>query len=65
MAFYPSFLLAFTKSNIKLKVYEPTYRMGPVVSVVILILKKDSIYYSSNKYLNFTICETREDINRI
>jgi hypothetical protein len=23
-------LLAFTESNIKLKVYEPTYRMGPV-----------------------------------
>lgn len=28
---YPTFLLlAFTKSNIKLKVYEPTYWMGPV-----------------------------------
>jgi hypothetical protein len=23
-------LLFFTKSNIKLKLYEPTYRMGPV-----------------------------------
>ena len=27
---YSSLLLAFTKYNIKLKVYEPTYRMGPV-----------------------------------
>ena len=29
---YPSLLLLsfFTKSNIKLKVYEPNYRMGPV-----------------------------------
>jgi hypothetical protein len=43
--FPPLLFLAFTKHNIKSKVYEPTYRMGPGVSVVILVLKKDSISY--------------------
>ena len=46
MAFISLDSFISSKTNIKFKVYEPAYRMGPVVSVVISVLKMDSIYYN-------------------